>query len=62
MYIFIVSCLLLYGLKKFLSAPCRWRDNSAETCNSYVEDFTLELQKSAFVSVGCVICSVVRVT
>ena len=34
-----------------MSAPRIWRDNSAETCRSYVKDGTHKLQTSAFVGV-----------
>jgi hypothetical protein len=49
---FIVVCFK----EVLMSAPWRWRDNSAETCRSYVKDCRHKLQTSAFVDVTLVIC------
>jgi hypothetical protein len=54
MYVYCELFIAVWVKEIFVSPPCRWRDNSAETCSSYVKDFTLELQKCAFVGVGYV--------
>jgi hypothetical protein len=49
--------LLLHVVKEILkSRPWRWRDNSAETCRSYVKYCRHKVWNSAFVGVTWVIC------
>jgi hypothetical protein len=41
---FIVAYFIAVRFKKILvSAPWRWRDNSTETCKSYLRDYTHKL-------------------
>ena len=59
---FIVSCFIAVSLKDGLvSAPRKWRDDSAEKCRSCVQDYAHRLVNSAFVGVTRLIYSMFNV-
>jgi len=54
-YVCVCVCVCVCGTEISVSAPRTWRDNSAETCGSYVKYCTHKLQNSARVGVTKVI-------
>jgi len=52
---FIAGCFK----EMLVSAPWRWRANSAETCRSYAKDSTCELWNSEFVGVARIFCFII---